>query len=76
MDDNLIQIREHTEDNYRPVIRFGAWRVAVLNSHPRFCRPNITRLERHLLTDETFTLFEGTGSAVRSCRWGKHYGTH
>ena len=59
MDENLIQIREHTEDNYRPVIRFGAWRVAVLNSHSRFYRPNITQLERHLLTDETFTLLKG-----------------
>ena len=48
MDDNLIQIREHTEDNYRPVIRFGAWRVAVLNSHPRFHLENIAQLERHL----------------------------
>ncbi len=59
MDERLLQIREHTDENYRPVVSFGAWRVAVLNTHARFRRENITQLERHLLTDETFTLLKG-----------------
>jgi ureidoglycolate hydrolase len=33
--------------------------VAFLNSHPRFRRENLRQLERHLFTDETFTLLRG-----------------
>lgn len=59
MNEQYLEIREHTEENYQPVVRFGAWRVAVLNTHDRFRRENISQLERHLLTDETFTLLKG-----------------
>lgn len=59
MDDRYLQIAEHKGENYQPVIRFGAWRVAILNHHIRFRRENINQLERHLLTDETFTLLKG-----------------
>lgn len=61
MENRLIEIKEHTGENYLPVVRFGAWRVAVLNSHPRFHRENLF-LERHLLTDETFTLLKGSAA--------------
>ncbi len=59
MDERLLQTKEHNGENYLPVVRFGAWRVAFLNTHARFRRENITQLERHLLTDETFTLLKG-----------------
>lgn len=62
MDERLVQIARHTGENYLPVVRFGAWRVALLNTHPRFYRENLTLLERHNNTDETFTLL--CGSAV------------
>lgn len=62
MDGRLLQIAEHREENYKPVVTFGAWRVAVLNTHARFRRENITQLERHLLTDETFTLLKGSAT--------------
>lgn len=59
MDERLLQVREHTGENYQPVVAFGAWRVALLNTHARFRRENLTQLERHLTTDETFTLLKG-----------------
>ena len=59
MDEKYLQIVEHTGENYLPVIRFQAWRVAVLNCHPRFRRENLRQLERHLLTDEAFILLKG-----------------
>lgn len=62
MDEQYLQIAEHTGAGYLPVVRFGAWRVAVLNPDARFERENITQLERHLLTDETFTLLCGNAT--------------
>ncbi|NLV58896.1 MAG: hypothetical protein GXY67_08995 [Clostridiales bacterium] len=59
MDERYLQIREHTGENYQPVVSFGEWRVAFLNTHDRFRRENLCQLERHLLTDETFTLLKG-----------------
>ena len=59
MKEELLQIKEHTGENYLPLVRFGAWRVAILNYHSRFRRENLTQLERHVLTDETFTLLKG-----------------
>ncbi|NCB05592.1 MAG: hypothetical protein EOM69_08730, partial [Clostridia bacterium] len=62
MDERYIQIREHQGENYKPVVAFGAWRVAVLNSHARFQRENMKLLERHLLTDESFVLLKGAAA--------------
>jgi len=59
MDDRYLQILEHKGENYKPLFHFGAWRVAMLNCHYRFRRENINQLERHLLTDEAFTLLKG-----------------
>ena len=59
MNAELLEIIEHTGENYKPVVHFGAWRVAFLNYHARFRHENITQLERHVLTDETFTLLRG-----------------
>lgn len=62
MDERYLQVREHTGDNYRPLVAFGAWRVAILNPHARFRREGITQLERHLLTDEVFVLLKGSAA--------------
>lgn len=75
MDEKYLQIREHTEENYRPVVTFGAWRVAVLNSHARFRRENMRQLERHLLTDETFTLLKGKAALYVADGDAQHAGS-
>ena len=41
------------------LIRFGAWRVAVITGTSQFERQNLRRLERHMETDEVFVLMAG-----------------
>ncbi len=72
--ENLMEIREHTGENYVPVIHYGAWRVAFLNYHARFQHGNIFQLERHLLTDETFTLLRGRAVLYVSDGDAEHVG--
>jgi hypothetical protein len=59
INENLLEIREHTGPGYRPVIDFGAWRVAVLNFNEDLLPENITRMQRHNETDEVFVLLKG-----------------
>ena len=74
MDEKYLQIVQHTGENYLPVIRFDAWRVAVLNSHARFRRENMCQLERHLLTDESFILLKGEAALYVSDGDATHAG--
>ena len=53
-----LEIKEYTGEGYRPTHAFGEWRVAFLNYADRF--EHITRLERHMLTDEVFVLLCGS----------------
>ena len=75
MNEELLQVIEHTGENYKPVVHFGAWRVAFLNYHARFRHENITQLERHVLTDETFTLLRGWAILYIGDGDGEHAGT-
>ena len=54
-----IEILDYNGEGYAPVMRFDAWRVAMLNYAERFDPSCPIRLERHLLTDEVFVLLEG-----------------
>ncbi|OIP44008.1 MAG: hypothetical protein AUK28_11400 [Desulfobacterales bacterium CG2_30_60_27] len=56
---SLLEVRDHAEAGYRPVLDFDAWRVAILN-HAEDLRPeNLTRMQRHNETDEVFVLLRG-----------------
>jgi hypothetical protein len=57
--EKLLEIREHLEHGYLPVVDYGAWRVAVLNYSPEFRSENIKRMQRHNDTDEVFVLLRG-----------------
>ncbi|MEN6595203.1 MAG: hypothetical protein ABFC31_09715 [Clostridiaceae bacterium] len=59
MDSTLVEILEHTGEDYRPLIDFNGWRVAILNDAPKFRRETMPYLERHNETDEVFVLLEG-----------------
>jgi hypothetical protein len=59
MDETLLEIREFTGLGYKPLIDFGAWRVAILRYIDELIPSEITRLERHNETDEVFVLLEG-----------------
>ena len=55
----LVDVLEHTGEDYRPLIDFNGWRVAILNDAPKFRRETTPYLERHNETDEVFVLLEG-----------------
>jgi mannose-6-phosphate isomerase-like protein (cupin superfamily) len=55
----LVEIREHTGEDYLPLINFEGWRVAILNDASKFRRETMPYLERHNNTDEVFVLLEG-----------------
>jgi ureidoglycolate hydrolase len=59
MDENLLEIREFTGLGYKPLIDFGAWRVAILRYIDELIPAQIERMERHNETDEVFVLLEG-----------------
>lgn len=52
-----LEIIDYTGAGYHPVVDFGAWRVAFLRYEERFLK--VTKLERHMETDEVFVLLEG-----------------
>ncbi len=74
MDERYLQILEHKGENYAPLCAFGAWRVALLNTHARFRRENLTQLERHVLTDEVFVLLKGEAALYVADGDAKHAG--
>ena len=55
----LLDVRTHTDAGYRPVVDFGAWRVAILNFSDDLRPENITTMQRHNETDEVFVLLRG-----------------
>ncbi len=59
IDETLLQIREYTGVGYRPLVDFGAWRVAVLRFIDELLPHNIRAMQRHDATDEVFVLLQG-----------------
>ena len=59
-----VEILYSQEEGYRPQVHFEAWRVAILRYAERFDRKNLSRVERHHLTDEVFVLLEGEATLV------------
>jgi hypothetical protein len=59
MDEKSLEISEFTGEGYKPLIDFGAWRVALLRWIESIQPDNIEYMERHTQTDEVFVLLEG-----------------
>lgn len=59
-----LEILDYTGPDYRPVLDFGAWRVAYLNYADRFDPEKADTLERHMETDEVFVLLEGKATLL------------
>jgi hypothetical protein len=55
----LIEIREHNEPDYMPLVDFESWRVALLNYTADYLPEKINRMQRHNETDEVFVLLAG-----------------
>ncbi len=59
IDPALLEIHTHDAAAFRPVVNFGAWRVAVLNFIDHLLPENLTNMQRHDETDEVFVLLQG-----------------
>ncbi|MBN1562249.1 MAG: hypothetical protein JXA10_00290 [Anaerolineae bacterium] len=57
--ETLLEIRDYIGDGYKPIIDYGAWRVAILRYHPELEPDQITAMQRHDETDEVFVLLAG-----------------
>jgi hypothetical protein len=57
--EQLLEVRDHAGAGYQPLVDFAAWRVAVLNFADELRVENLTRMQRHLETDEVFVLLKG-----------------
>ena len=70
MEDQLLVIREYQGEGYRPLIDFGAWRVAILRWEPGSRAEEIQSMERHTQTDEVFVLLEGKATLILGGKGG------
>jgi len=55
----LLEVRSYKGDGYRPIIDYGAWRLAILRYHPELESTAISTMQRHDETDEVFVLLAG-----------------
>lgn len=59
MKNNLLEIHEYIGKEYKPLVDFASWRVAMLNYSPGLLPEQLTRMQRHNETDEVFVLLQG-----------------
>ncbi len=59
IDPSLLEIHAHTDEGFRSLAAFGAWRVAVLNYIEHLRPEALTNMQRHDETDEVFVLLQG-----------------
>jgi ureidoglycolate hydrolase len=64
MNENVLEIKEYRGEGYRPLINFGAWRVAILRWIETTQPEKITYMERHTQTDEVFILLQGQATLI------------
>lgn len=61
---NLIETYRFDGSGYNPFLIREGWQVAQLNYMPEQDLLNITKMDRHLLTDEVFVLLKGTAILI------------
>ena len=59
-----IEIIPNIKECYTPLVAFESWRVAGLNHCDIVDIANLTRVERHLETDEVFILTAGRAALI------------
>lgn len=60
----LLETYEHHGDGYNPFLITPTWQVAQLNYLPEQHFRSISKIDRHLETDEAFVLFSGTAVLI------------
>jgi mannose-6-phosphate isomerase-like protein (cupin superfamily) len=61
---NLIETYRYDGSGYNPFLVKEGWQVAQLNYMPEQDVFNITKMDRHFLTDEVFVLLKGTAILI------------
>lgn len=56
---HLLEIHTHDEPDYKPLIDYMAWRVALMNYTSDLLPEKINRMQKHQETDEVFVLLAG-----------------
>lgn len=59
VDPSLLEIHAHEDEAFKPLVDYGAWRVAILNFIDHLRPENLKDMQRHDETDEVFVLLEG-----------------
>lgn len=57
--ETLIEVHEHTEPDYKPLVDYQSWRVALMNYTDDLTPEKINRMQKHTETDEVFVLMAG-----------------
>jgi hypothetical protein len=59
LSESLIEIREHNGTDYKPLVDYQSWRVALINYTVDLLPEKINRMQKHTETDEVFVLMKG-----------------
>ncbi len=59
LSESLIEIREHNNPDYKPLVDYQSWRVAIMNYTADLLPEKIKRMQKHSETDEVFVLMKG-----------------
>ncbi|MBI5932105.1 MAG: hypothetical protein HY867_00240 [Chloroflexi bacterium] len=57
--ESLLEIHEHDAPDYKPLVDFQTWRVALMNYTSDLTPDKINRMQKHTETDEVFVLLQG-----------------
>lgn len=57
--ESLLEVREHDAPDYKPLVDYQNWRVALMNYTPDLTPDKIHRMQKHTETDEVFVLLAG-----------------
>ena len=57
--ETLIEVREHNGADYKPLVDYQSWRVALMNYTSDLTPDKINRMQKHTETDEVFVLMTG-----------------
>ena len=59
LSESLLEVREHNGPDYKPLIDYQNWRVAIINYTSDLTPDKINRMQKHTETDEVFVLMKG-----------------
>jgi hypothetical protein len=64
MDKSILEVTEFTTVGFKILVPFESWRVATLCYIDDMFPPELSRMERHVETDEVFVLLKGDATLM------------